>query len=294
METKTQKKRKAKAVTKELIEEFMGEGRHQIKRTLWGWKVDLESGASFTLTRKRLDFGKYRFLENRKDVREPLFQMEVEDTLRLGEAIWGGVSFYGSKDSKDYAAALEFAEWADVNTGDQGLTFRHFGAEATIKYGWHSFSITVPNKGYVKVDCGAIEKVVGDLMAPALAMIHEITPDHVVVRGKPDVLIAAFHCGNTMGITVIPEDEPKVLMALTSNGAVLLCGVVAFQWVDFGHAVLIGYVAGFSLWMLGFRMFWKQLRDLARRRGLDIVKPEHFSKSRNASADEARKRGMLL
>jgi hypothetical protein len=83
-------------------------------------------------------------------------------------------------------------------------------------------------------------------------------------------------------------------MALTSNGAVLLCGVVAFQWVDFGYAVLIGYAAGFSLWMLGYRMFWKQLRDFSRRRGLDIVKPEHFSKSRSASADEARKRGMLV
>jgi hypothetical protein len=92
METKTQEKRKRRAITKELIEEFMGPG-HRIKRTLWGWKVDLESGASFTLTKRRLDFGKYRFLENRKDIREPLFQMEVEDTLLLGDAIWGASTF---------------------------------------------------------------------------------------------------------------------------------------------------------------------------------------------------------
>jgi hypothetical protein len=206
----------------------------------------------------------------------------------------GGVNFYGAGDRKDYAAALEYADSEGINTGDQGLTFRHFGADATIKYGWQSFTITVPNKGYVKVECGAIEKVVGDLMAPALAMMHEIAPERVVVRGKPDLLINAFHCGNTMGITVIPEDEPKVFMALTSNGAVLLCGVVAFQWVDFAYALPIGYITGFSLWMLVFWMFWKRVRDLARRRGLEIVKPEHFSKSRKASADEARKSGMLL
>jgi hypothetical protein len=292
METKTQEKRKRRAITKELIEEFLGSG-HRISRTLWGWKVDLKSGASFTLTKKKLDFGRFRELENRKDVREPLFQMEVEDCLLLGEAIWGGVNFSGAADSKDYAEVLEYAQSEGINTGDQGLTFRHFGADATIKYGWLSYTISVPNKGYVKVDCGAIEKVVGDLMAPALAMLHEIAPDRVVVRGKPDLLIAAFHCGNAMGIAVIPEDQPNVFIVLTSNGVVLLCGAIAFQWVDFVYAVLIGYVAGFSLWMLAWRLFWKQLRDVSRRRGLDIVKPEHFSKSRKASENEARKMGML-
>jgi len=281
-------------LTRSLIEKHLGEQK-RIKRLWWGgWFVDLESGVSVTIRRKRIDFGKYREIENRGDVEEWLFHEEVEGCLALGQELWGGIRVFGGPTKANEAAVLEYAASTGINTGDQGLALRHFGPEATTKYTLSGFTVCKPSGAYVKFECGAIEKVCGDnMLRPALSMVHEIAPDNVVVRGKAELLLMALHEARTMDITIIPEGDMQMLVAVASNVAVVLCAVLALQWVNLWQAVAIGYVGGYSLCVVALSMFRRQFRDRARRKGLEIVKFDTAKPVRKASIEDARKRGML-
>jgi len=281
-------------ITPELIETHLGKQK-RIKRLWWGgWLVDLESGASVTITRNRIDFGKYRELENRADVEEWMFQNEVEACLELGQEIWGGIRVFGGPTKSDEAAVLEYAASTGINTGDQGLVFRHFGAEATTKYTLNGFRVSQPNGAYVKFECGAIEKVCGDnMLRPALSMVHEIAPDRVVVRGKAELLLMALHEARSMDIAIIPECDMEMFIVVASNVAVVLCAVLAFQWLNIWQALVVGYISGCSICMVASRIFCKQFQAMARRKGLEIVKFDTAKAVRKATIEDARKRGML-
>jgi hypothetical protein len=282
-----------KKITQELIETHFGQQKH-IRRLWWGgWFVDLDSGASVTISRKGIDFGKYREIENRTEIDETLFQWEVRSAFDLNADIWGGLGLKSGGKPEDRAAIFEYAAAMGINTGDQGLVYRHFGPEATTKFTWRGFKVSLPNCGYVKFDGGAIEKVCGDLLRPALAMIHELAPDTVVVRGKAELLVMAMHEARAMGITVIPESDMEMFIAVTANAAFAICGVLAYQWLDLWQAVFAGCVGGFSLWASAVWIFGKQFRNLARRKGLEMVRFETTTAVRKASIDEARKQGMI-
>jgi hypothetical protein len=283
-----------KRVTPELIETHLGKQK-RIRRLWWGgWFVELESGASVTIKRKRINFGKYAAFENRGDVKEWLFQMEVEACLALAQEAWGGIRLFGDGSAEDRAAMLEYAASAGINTGDQGLVLRHFGPEATIRYGWGSWTISLPNGSYVKFDCGAIEKVCGDMLGPALAMVHEIAPDNVVVRGKAGLVVMAVQHGKARHIEVIAESDLQSFCGITGATVQLTCIVLACCWLDIGVAVIVGYITGLMLCMIAARVFWRQLRALARKRGLEMLGSEApVSASRKASIADARSRGML-
>jgi hypothetical protein len=282
-----------KPVTRGLIETHLGKQK-RIKQFWWGgYSVDLESGASVTITRKGIDFGKYREFENRGDIEEWLFQEEVKASIALAAEIWGGIGLYGKSKSEDRAAILAYAASAGIDTGDQGLVWRHFGAEATIKYTMHGMRVSLPNGGYVKFDCGAIEKVCGDLLRPALAMIHEIAPDKVVVRGKPQLLLMAINEAKAMDISVIPESDLEMFITLASNIAAVACGVAAFLWLNLWEAMIAGCVIGCSICAVLARIFWKRLRNMARRKGLEIVGLGAPKSARKTQIEDARRRGML-
>lgn len=282
-----------KPLTKQLIQKHLG-NEDKITKTLFGWRVDLVSGASVKISKKgRIDFGKYRDPKNRKNINDALFQYEFRDSLALSNEIFGGVGLYGKCDRKDYIAVLEYAASEGFNTGDQGLILRHFGPEAKMKCGWHSYTVSLPNGSHMKFDCGAITKVSGDVLRKALEMVNEVAPDSVVVRGKAELLTMAFHVGRSMGIDVIPEDELKAFITLASNAVVVVCGLIAFQCFNVWLSLLIGYGVGVTLSMLAARLFWKNLRDASRKRGLDIVKADQPANQRKASMDNARSKGML-
>src|SRR5260370_19580240 len=138
-------------LTKQLIEEYFDVQPSQIERTwIGGWRVRLSSGASVKITNTRIDFGRYRQLENRRDIDEALFQEEFRTSLDLGEEVWGGICTYGGASQEDCAKVLEYAAKAGIDTGDQGLTPRHFGPAPEFKYSWHGFTVSVPHQGYVK------------------------------------------------------------------------------------------------------------------------------------------------
>lgn len=283
-----------KRITKVLIETHLGTQKRIKRLWLGGWLVDLQSGASVTLTRKKIDFGKYKEIENRADIDEWLFQDEAKACFALGQDVWGGIRLFEGGKAEDRAAIFEYFATTGINTGDQGRVFRHFGPEATTKYTLHGFKISLPNHGYVKFDCGAIEKVCGsDMLRPALAMIHEIAPDKVVVRGKAELLLMAVHQSRSMDITVIPESDMELFIAAVSNTAVVLCGVIAFQWLELWQALAVGFVGGCSFCTLALRIFWKPFRAAARKKGLDIVGLDAAKTTRNAAIEDARKRGML-
>src|SRR5882724_10346946 len=183
-------------ITPQLIEEHLGPQRKISRLWLGGWWVELQSGASVKITQHRLNFGKFSAVENRTGIDEDLFQEEIVGCLRLGGDIWGGIGTYGGASQQDVAAFLTNCESLGLNTGDQGKVLRHFGPTATTKYTLNGFRVCKPDGAYVKVDCGAIEKVVGgDMLRSALAMVHEIAPDKVVVRGKAELLLMAVHEG---------------------------------------------------------------------------------------------------
>jgi hypothetical protein len=283
-----------KRITRELFEKHLGKQK-QIKRLWWGgWLVDLESGASVIIKRKRIDFGKYRDVENRSDVEEWLFQIEVEACLALAQEAWGGIRLLGDGSAEDRVAMLEYAASAGINTGDQGLVLRHFGPEATIKYTRYGWIISLPNGSFVKFDCGAIEKVCGDMLGPALAMVHEIAPDNVVVRGKAGLVVIAAQHGRAHDIEVIAESDLQSFYAIRVTTVQLTCIAFACFWLDTWVAIIAGYIAGLMLCTIGFGLFWKQLRALARKRGLEMLGPEaSVIASRKASIAAAKARGML-
>ena len=284
-----------KRVTAELIETHLGKQK-RIKRLWWGdWFVDLESGAGVTIKRKRIDFGKYREVTNRGGIDERLFQDEVEACLALGQEVWGGIRVFGGPSKADETAMLEYAASAGIKTGDQGLVLRHFGPEAVIQYTRHGLIITLPNHGYVKFECGAIEKVGGDMLRPALAMAHEIAPDAVIVRGKAGLVVMAVQLGKTRNIEVIPESDLRSFYGITGTAVQLTCIALGCYWLDLWVAIIVGYIAGVVLCTIGGRVFWRQLRSLARKRGLQMLGPEAPSSgaSRRASMADARDKGML-
>lgn len=132
-----------------------------------------------------------------------------------------------------------------------------------------------------------------NMLRPALSMVHEIAPDRVVVRGKAELLLMAVNEAKAMDINVIPESDMEMFVAVTSNVVVVLCTVLAFQWVNLWQAMAIGFVSGCSLCIVALRLFWRQFRDRARRKGLEIVKYDMGKAVRKATIEEARKRGML-
>jgi hypothetical protein len=287
-----------KRITKTMIEEHFGPQK-RISRTMFGaWWVELQSGASVKITRNRIDFGKYKDVKSRADIDEGLFQEEVWASNWLGEEAWGGVSAYGGASQEDTTTFISALEEAGIDTGDQGLMLRHFGPKATVKFGWlGGFTITLPDHSFVKFEGGAIEEVRGggDLFRAALKLIYEIAPDNVVVRGKPDLLVMGVEHGKALGIEVIPEDPLKVFCAVSGAIMQLTCMALAGIWLDLWEAVFAGYIAGIAICIIGGRLFWRQLRAAARRRGLAIKGLDHTTHdaSRKASLDDAKSRGML-
>jgi hypothetical protein len=271
------------------------------RRLLGGWLVELQSGATVKITRKGIDFGKYRDIKNRcyfTSSQELLFQCEFRDSIALGYELWGGIGFYGKSKIEDRVAILKYAESIGVDTGDQGLIFRYFGAEATIKYHWFcGWTVNLPNGSAVKVRGGAIEEVRGggDIFRTTMRLIHEIAPDNVViVRGKPAFVLMGINHGKAIGIEVIPESDLATFCGITGAVVQLTCIALVCCWFDLSIAVPVGLVGGLLLCMLGGRLFGKQLQAMARKRGRGMLGHEAIeADTRKASIDDARSRGML-
>lgn len=260
------------------------------RKFLGGYDVTMDSGRGIVFSRSGLDFPKPS---------NTLLSTEDEDfALRfechhMANTVWGGFRYSNLK-GQELIDASAFAEKCGFTVEDHRLVvMKHFGAAAAIKYSWGGLKISVPNVGYVKVECGAIEKVCGDLLRPALAMAHEVSRREVVVRGKAELLVMAMHEANGLGISVIPESDMELFNGIFVNAFVLSISVLAFQWLDWWQALLAGYIGGLFLCMLIFQLFGKQLRDMARRKGLEIVRFEIKTTGRRASIDQARKQGLL-
>jgi hypothetical protein len=280
-----------KQITRELIEHHFDTQKH-IRHRWWGtWLVDFESGASAKITRKGVDFGKYRELENRSDIDEGLFQGEARDALFFADDLFGGLGLYGKCSAEDRATVLDFAARVGIDTGDQGLVYRHLGPEATIHHSWGGVKVNVPKRGYFVIRCGALEKVCGDLLRPALLLTQELALDEIVVRGKADLVVMAHQEARALGITIVPESDLGVFNAILGN--VIVYMILAFLWLDLLPALLAGYVAGYFLSILLLGLFHKQVRDMARRKGMEMVGLDSAIAVRKASIEEARRNGMI-
>lgn len=281
-----------KRITRELIEEYFGEQK-RIKHLWWGgWFIELESGASMTINRFGVHYGRYWKEENRAHLDKWLFRYEVLASIALAGQIWGGRG-RRPRAAEAYAAMRKVGVLLGFIKSDRELVLEHFGPESTIKNSRHGLTITVPNRGYVKYSHGAIEKVCGDLLRPALEMIHEREYGKVVVRGKADLLPMAVREGRAIGITVTPESDLDTFITIAANCSVIVGMVIAFQWLDFWSSVFAGYVGGSFLCSLLFGVFAKPLQAMARRKGLEMVGLETSAPVRKASIDEVKKRGML-
>jgi hypothetical protein len=288
---------KPKPITKSLIEKHLGTQK-SITRTFWGaWFIELQSGASVKITRHRVNFGKYRDRKNRAEVDEWVFEEEVEASLALGQEIWGGIRLFGSGTHDTAIALLKYAESAGINTGDQGLVLRHFGDKATLKYCLRGWKVSQLDGSYVKVVGNAIEEVVGsaDIFRAALKLLHELGPGNVVVRGKPELILMGVQLGKTLDIEVIPESNLEMFYTVTGPSVQSICIALAYMQMGLWQAIVVGWATGLVFCMIGARVFWKQLRALARRQGLKIkgVDPTMHT-TRKATIDDAKSRGMLL
>jgi hypothetical protein len=287
-----------KRITEALIRKHFDNLKTIRRRLLGGWLVDLESGASVKITRKGIDFGKYREIENRANINEFLFQCEFRDSIALGYEIWGGIGLYGKSKLEDRVAVLKYAESIGVDTGDQGLVLRHFGPQAEIKYnlfgGW---TVSLPNGSAVRVLGGGIQEVTGggDMFRSALRLIDEIAPGNAIIHGKPHFVLLGMNHAKGLNINAIPESDMASFYAITGVVVQFTCILLACCWLNLLAAVITGYITGLLLCMVGGRLFGKQLQARSRRLGRAMLGLETTeSDTRKASKDDARKRGMLL
>jgi hypothetical protein len=226
--------------------------------------------------------------ESERDLAELRFEC-----LRMASRVWGGIRF-PALEGQELVEVSAAAEACGVLVKDDRIAiFRHFGPDATTRYTSGGFTITLPNRGYVRFEGGRIEKVCGDLFRPALAMAHEVTPGGVVVRGKADLLVMATQEARAMGIPVIPESELSLLMTITANLSLWTCMALGFWWLDGWPGILDGFVGGYVLFASILCLFHKQIQRLARQKGLEIVGFTTAAPIRKASLDEARRKQML-
>jgi hypothetical protein len=283
-----------KSITKgRLVWHFDKLGLKSIRRRLLGgFVLRMKSGRKIILTQRGYNFQKSQ--ETLLPGEEEGYPESVRwETYLIYQDVLGGFCF----PSLDGQALLDGAEAVEAVgftvKDDRVRVMRYFGVDAKVKRGVSGFKVVMPNGGYVKFSGGAIEKVCGDLLRPALRMFHDIAPDKVVVRGKADLVLFAVQEGRALGISVIPESDLKTFFACAVMGSLLACGLIAGLWLDFLPSVLAGFVGGMALLTLGALVFNRQLQAMARRKGLEMVGFDSERTSRSASIDEARKKGML-
>jgi hypothetical protein len=285
-----------KPMTQVLIRKYLGDVKMK-RRILGGRFIWLPSGATVIITRNRIDFGKYRLPENRKDIDEDKFQEEVWECLNLGQEVWGGIGVYGDGSREDRAIFLRNLESVGIKTGDQGLILKHFGPEATIKYFRPGWEVKLPNGSGVKVRGAAIEEVTGgaEIFRSALMLLNEIAPGNVVVRGNQELILAGLQHAATLGIQVIPEQYPERMYALIAAVVQIACIALALIWMTFWDALVVGWVAGTLLCMLANRVFWKRMMNDARKRGQNLNSkwPSVHGGERKASVEDAKAKGMI-
>jgi hypothetical protein len=290
-------------MTEELIRKYLGNVLMKRTPSVWppwrapGWLVSLPSGATVKIDQRRIDFGKYRAIENRTNIDECEFTSEVEATMELAQEVWGGIGTYGGAGPEDNATFLRHAESLGVPTGDQGRVLKHFGPGATLRIRRHGWQVTYEDGRRVKVRGGVIEEVTGgaEVFQAALMLIHEIAPDKVVVRGNQELVLSGLQNAAALGIEIIPEVYPEKLYAIIA-GSLQVGGVLlALVWLDFWQACLAGWLGGTGLCMVANWLFWRPMQNDARRRGQNLKSkwPSVHGGERKAAIEDARSKGMV-
>jgi hypothetical protein len=287
----------SKRITPALIKEHVSPEAKIKRRLLGGYNVALPSGASVKITQSRIDFGKYKWKENRKDVWEYQFTSEVKGTMHLAKVAWGGLRTLGKMPDEDNAKALEVAEKLGVNTGDQGLCLRFYGSHAKIKYYRFGWRVTLPNGESVKVLGRSIEEVNGgaELFRTTLSLLNELAPGKVIVSGNQELILAGLQHADELEIDVIPEYYPMRFYQLLATVFQIVCILAAWTRLGLFQAILVGFFGGCLLWAPLVWVFKKAITNDARRRGQNLRSkwPSVHGGDRKADQDEAKRKGML-
>jgi hypothetical protein len=173
-----------------------------------------------------------------------------------------------------------------------------FGDSAKVKSSWFplGWQITVPDVGFVVIGLSdkdlVIKKVGGNLYADTLRFLEQ-KQGYAVVRGKADFCMTWVVHGEMLGIRVIPE-VPRGLLSQALIAQLALLPVALLT------AIVSGLVPAAKPWQLLlvawllYAVIFGWIRGSDRKRGQALLNKFPQTRSRNASLEDARARGMLL